>query len=125
HRMAGPSFVAGAQFRTPPAQEFQRMLNIPDFVPQIIGPAAVGIDIVEMLVQPPRKEPRNHGKVFVMRRRQPPAIGLGLGLCRPATAPRLRPPDSQLFRESCRQTLTIERTRSTSTRRDSFVSHDL
>src|SRR5208282_848389 len=49
--MRGLAFVAGIQFSLPPVEQFERTGGVRDFVAEIIGPAAVGVDVVEMLVK--------------------------------------------------------------------------
>ena len=46
-------------------------------VAQVVRPAAVGVEIVEMLVQPLRKQPRDHVEILVVMRRQPARVALG------------------------------------------------
>ncbi len=51
----------------------------PNLRPPIVGPPAIRVNIVEILMQPAGEQPRNHRKILVMRRRQTPAIGFGFG----------------------------------------------
>jgi len=43
------TFVASVEFALPPIEEFERAICIWDFVAEIVGPAAIGVDVVEML----------------------------------------------------------------------------
>ena len=50
-----------------------------DFIPQVIRPTSIGVNVIEMLMQLPRQQPRNDRKVLVMRLRQLTAIRFSLG----------------------------------------------
>jgi len=69
--------IAVEQFRSPPVQQFQRPGRVAHFVAQVVRPAAVCIDVVKMLVQIFWQQPRDKGKILVMRRGERFAIGLG------------------------------------------------
>jgi len=45
------SVVARVQLSLPPVEELESAGAIRDFVAEIIGPAAVGVDVVEMLME--------------------------------------------------------------------------
>jgi len=52
-------------------EQIQGTRCIGNFVSEIISPAAVGVDVVEMLVQRFGEEPRYDVEIFVVMRRQP------------------------------------------------------
>ena len=72
--MRGLAFIASIQFMLPPGKQFQRARRIGNFVSKIIGPSAIGIDIVEMLVQRFGEKPRYDVEILVVMRRQPARI---------------------------------------------------
>src|SRR6266404_6612794 len=72
-RMPG---IAGVQFLLPPIKKFEGALRVRNFVTEIVGPAAIGVDVVKMLVQLFREKPGNYIKVFVMVRGEPARVGL-------------------------------------------------
>src|SRR5580658_4273448 len=59
---------AVAQIFFPGVQQLEGPSTIRDFVAEIVRPAAICIDVVEMLVQMPRKEPGDHSEILVMVR---------------------------------------------------------
>ena len=67
------------QFVFPCIEQLESTLAVGNFVAQIIRPAAIGVEIVEMLVQPLREQPRNHVEILVVMRREPACVTLGLG----------------------------------------------
>ena len=67
-----------AQLGLPPVQQLERAGGAGDFVAQVVGPTAVGIDIVEMLMQAARQQPGNDIEVFVVVRGQPAGVVLRL-----------------------------------------------
>src|ERR1019366_9412838 len=73
HRIPG---VALLQFRFPLIEQGQRLLWIAYFVAQIVRYPAVGINIVEMLMQMFGQKPGHDREIFVMRVRQPRTIVL-------------------------------------------------
>ncbi len=77
HRMGWLAFVASIQLMFPPGEQFQRARRIGNFVAKIVGPAAVGVDVVEMLMQGLGEEPRNDVEIFVMVRRKPARVPFG------------------------------------------------
>ena len=79
HRMFGGAFVTGVEFALPLVQQFERGGNVADFVAQVVGDAAVGVDVEEMLAQAAREEPASHGEVFVVRASQSGAVFAGFG----------------------------------------------
>src|ERR1035438_4972960 len=56
--------------RSPPGAKLKA-----HFVAQIVGPAAVGIDVVEILVQALGQQEAHHLEVLVVMRRQPAGVG--------------------------------------------------
>ena len=78
HGMGGPAVVAVAELRFPPVQQGQAPLRVADLVGQIVGPAAVGVDVADVLPQPARQEPAGDGEVLVVPPGQPPAIAAAL-----------------------------------------------
>jgi hypothetical protein len=78
NRVRRLSRAAIAQFQVPLVEKRQGSYRIGNFVSQVIGPAAVGVQIVKMLVQPARQQPGNHIEIFVMMRGQPAGISLSL-----------------------------------------------
>ena len=70
--------VRGVQFLLPAVKQRKRNLRVADLVAQIVGDAAIGINIEEMLMQVLRQKPGGDRKVLVVRGRQPPAISARL-----------------------------------------------
>ncbi len=77
-RMLGMAVIAGIQFGFPLVEQSQRVPSVSDFVTQIIGDAAVGVDIAEVLAQAARKKPGGDGKILVMAACQTAAVFAGL-----------------------------------------------
>ena len=75
-RRAGPRSTR--EFLLPLVQQLERAGGIGNFVAQIVGPAAVGVDIVEMLVQARGQQPGDHVEIFVVMRGQPARVALRL-----------------------------------------------
>ena len=73
------AFVAGIEFVLPLIEEFERGRGVADFVAQIVGDAAVGVDVEEMLAQAAGKEPTGDGEIFVVGAGQAGAVFAGLG----------------------------------------------
>ena len=71
--------VAGIQLRFPLVEQLQRCGRVANLIAQIVGDAAIGINIEEMLAQPLGKKPGSDRKILVVRARQPPAIFARLG----------------------------------------------
>src|SRR5260370_7141755 len=57
-------------------EQFECAVGIGNFVAKIIGPAAVGVDIVKMLVQRFGEQPRYNIEIFVVMRGQPARVFL-------------------------------------------------
>ena len=79
HRMVDPARVAGAQLPLPPVEQIEAARVFVDFIGQIVGPAAVGIDRVKMRPQSPRQEPAGDVKILVVRVGKAPTVSLALG----------------------------------------------
>ncbi len=68
------AFVAGIEFALPPIEKLERAHGFRNFVAEIVGPAAVGVDVIEMLMERLWKEPGDHVEVFVMMRGEPASV---------------------------------------------------
>src|SRR5579859_1887293 len=66
--------VTGIKFALPPIKEFEGALFLRNLVAEIVGPAAIGIKIVEMLVQILREQPGDDIEIFVMVRSEPARV---------------------------------------------------
>ncbi len=76
--MRRPAGVAIAKLHVPSVEQLQGFRGIGNLVSQIVRPAAVGIEVVEMLPQAFRQQPRHDVEIFVVMRGQPARIALGL-----------------------------------------------
>ena len=85
NRMRGLAFIAGVKFALPPIEKLKRPQGVGNLVAEVIGPAAVGVDIVEMLMKRFGKEPGNNIKILVVMRGEPARVLLRSG----GRAPRL------------------------------------
>jgi len=65
------AFVAKTEFVVPPVEKFKGPCGVWNFVAEVVGPTAVGVDIVKMLVKFLRQQPRNDVEIFVMMRGEP------------------------------------------------------
>ena len=79
YRMLRSAVVAGVEFALPLIEEFERGGGVSDFVAEIVGDAAVGVDVEEMLAQAAGKEPAGDGEIFVMRAGEAGAVFTGFG----------------------------------------------
>src|SRR5580700_9035569 len=77
--MHGHARIHGFQLFAPPGQQAQTFDRRAHFVAQIVGPAAIGVDIVEILMQALREQEADHLEVFVVMRGQPAGVGFGFG----------------------------------------------
>src|SRR5581483_1564570 len=77
-RMSRAPCVHRLEFGAPPGQQTKALGRIADLVAQIVRPAAVRIDVVEILVQFLGKEEADYVEILIMMRRQPARIGLRL-----------------------------------------------
>jgi len=71
--------VTGIEFVFPPIEQRERSESVRHFVAEVVGLAAIGINIVQVLVQFLGQKPGNDVEVFVVMCCQPACIGLGLG----------------------------------------------
>src|SRR5260370_396594 len=78
NRMRRLAFVTGVQFVLPPVEQFECAVWIGNFVAKIIGPAAVGVDVVKMLVQGSGKKPRYNFEILIVMSGQPARVALRL-----------------------------------------------
>ena len=67
--MGRAAIIAIVELALPPIEQFEGALFLRDFVAEVISPAAVGVDIVEMLVQVFRKQLGDDVEIFVVMRR--------------------------------------------------------
>ena len=70
------SLEARVQLMFPPIEQLEGALRIGDFVAEIVGPAAIRIYVIEMLMQFFREQPGNHIEVFVVMRGEPARVVL-------------------------------------------------
>ena len=71
------AFVAKIKFTLPPIEELESPHGIRDFVTKIVGPPAVRVDVVEMLVKGFREKPGDYVEVLVMMCGEPVCVLLG------------------------------------------------
>ena len=64
--MHGLAAVAFAEVLLPPCQQGETFLGVARFVGQVVGPAAIGIDVAKVLPEPPGQQPAGHRKVLVV-----------------------------------------------------------
>src|SRR5581483_1793537 len=79
HRVPWPAFIAAEQLGPPPAEQFEGAFTAAGLVGEIVGPAAVGVNVMKVPQQPPRQQDRRDREVFVMGPRQPATVRLGFG----------------------------------------------
>ncbi len=79
YRMFRRALVAGVELVLPLIEQFERGGGVADFVAQVVGDAAVGIDVKEMLAQAARQEPAGNGEIFVVRAGETGAVLAGFG----------------------------------------------
>ena len=60
------------------AEQAQALGAVADLVAQIVGPAAEGVDVVEILMQPLGQQEADDVEILVMMRGQPARVLLGL-----------------------------------------------
>ena len=75
HRMTRAAFVAGIEFATPQIEQRQRLRGVANFVAQIVGDAAVGVDGMKVRTQRLGQKPRGDVEILVVRLGQPLAPG--------------------------------------------------
>ncbi len=78
HRMARRSGVALLQLGFPLVEQEQRLLLVADFIAKVIGDSAIGVDVVEVLVQMFGQKPGDDREVLVMRVREAGGVLLRL-----------------------------------------------
>ncbi len=71
-------FVTRVEFAFPPVEEFDGAIAVGNFVAEIVGPAAVGVDVIEMLVELLGEEPGDDVEIFVVMRGEPTGVFLGV-----------------------------------------------
>ncbi len=64
--MPRSAVVTGVEFALPLVEQCERSGGVADFVAEIVGDAAVGVDVEEMLAQAARKKPAGDGEIFVV-----------------------------------------------------------
>ena len=74
HGMRRLAFIAEVEFTLPPIEELNGSHRIGHFVAQIVGPPAVGVNIVEMLVQSLGQKPRDDIEILVVMRGEPACV---------------------------------------------------
>ena len=77
--MRGVARVHGVEFAAPPLQQAQAFAAIADLVAQIVGPAAVRVDVVEILVQALGQQEADDVEILVVMGGQPAGVGERLG----------------------------------------------
>ena len=71
--------IHGAQFFFPAVKQSQSYLCVADLIAEIVGDAAVGVNIEKMLMQSPGKEPARDRKILVVSPRQSRTVSARLG----------------------------------------------
>ena len=77
NRMARIALVAGVEFGLPFIEQGQGGRGVADFVAQIVGDAAVGVDVEEILAQVFGQKPGGDGKILVVGAGQVAAVFVG------------------------------------------------
>jgi hypothetical protein len=72
--MAGSTGITGIELRLPLVEESKRCRRVADFITEIIGDAAISVNVQEVLAELFREEPGGDGKIFVMRSRELAAV---------------------------------------------------
>src|ERR1019366_9289394 len=80
-RMSWSAVVTGVEFALPLIQQFERGGGVADFVAQVVGDAAVGVEVEEMLAEAAGKKPAGDGKILVVGAGQAGAVFSGFGDC--------------------------------------------
>src|SRR5882724_11910464 len=76
--MRGLAVVGGSEQPLPPIEKLQRLAVCAWLIGQVVRPAAIRIDIAQMLIKAPRKEAADDGEVLVVRLSEPPAVRPGI-----------------------------------------------
>src|ERR1700675_326395 len=78
-RRVGIRAVNKPQLVPPRVEQLESAPGIGYLIAEVVRPATISVDIVEMLMQPPRKQPTHDIKIFVVMSGQPSRITLRLG----------------------------------------------
>ena len=76
--VARPWYMASSSPRHQ-VEQAQAFGAVADLVAQIVGPAAIGVDVVEILVQALGQQEADHVEIFVVVGGQPARVGFGFG----------------------------------------------
>jgi len=77
YRVMDAAQVHVVQLFAPPGQQAQAFGGVADLVAEVVSPAAEGVDVVEILMQPLGQQERDHVEIFVMPGGQPTRIPFG------------------------------------------------
>ncbi len=77
HRMFRDALIAGVEVGLPLVEQFQRDSRVAHFIAEVVGNAAVSVDVEEVLAQAAGKKPAGDGEIFVMSAGQAGAVGAG------------------------------------------------
>src|ERR1700761_1200185 len=72
--MRGFATIHSLEFASPPGEQAQAFLRIADLIAKIVGPAAEGIHVIEVLMERLGKQETDNVKVFVVMRRKPARV---------------------------------------------------
>ena len=89
NRVPRAPLVHGFQLASPPLEQFEAAAAVADFVTQIVGPAAIGVDVVKIPVQSFGQQKTYDVEILVVVGGQPAGIRLGI-FQRPSFAKRFR-----------------------------------
>ena len=67
--------IHGTEFPAPPFEQAEAFGGVADFVAEIIAPAAIGIDVVEILVEFPGKQEADDMEILVVFGGEPAGVG--------------------------------------------------
>src|SRR3569833_363485 len=79
HRMLRFARIHAADFARPPLEQAKAFRGVADFVRQIVRPAAIRVDVVEILMQFSRQQKTDHVEIFVMVSGEPTRVLLRIG----------------------------------------------
>src|ERR1017187_2731929 len=79
HRMRGAALVHGVQFGAPPVQQAQAFGAAAHFIAQVVGPAAIRVDVIEILVEALGEQEAHHVEVLVVVGGQPAGVIASFG----------------------------------------------
>src|SRR5688500_15633802 len=77
--MLGLAGIKGIQLGLPPVEQRGGLVARYRLIREVIGPAAVGVNIAQVLMEAAREEPARDGEVFVVGRGQAAAVGARVG----------------------------------------------